>query len=212
MPYAGNMAKKKVQPTRIILLEAARSALAEKGHSEFSMRSVAKAAGVHLRTVQYYFPTKRDLLTEAMEYTLSAYYLGQYPLTRNNYAGLTPEKKFEAMIGFLFDDLKEPFVCLFFPEMWALASKDEDAAAALDKFYRLHRQSIAAVIAEYRPELSTRSVGHRAAIVAMLIEGLLLLVGHGKTQHNELRGIRAEVMRQMKNIVESDEVSPAGKS
>ena len=206
------MAKKKLQPTKIILLEAARSALAEKGHSEFSMRSVAKAAGVHLRTVQYYFPTKRDLLTEAMEYTLNTYYLGQYPVTRNNYVGLSPAKKFEAMVGFIFDDLKEPFVCLFFPEMWALASKDEDAAAALDKFYRMHRQSIAAVITEYRPDLSSRTVGHRAAIVAMLLEGMLLLVGHGKPQHSELRGIRSEVLRQLKNIVEAPESSSGSKT
>ena len=206
------MPKKKLQPTKIILLEAARSALAEKGHGQFSMRSVAKAAGVHLRTVQYYFPTKRDLLTEAMEYTINTYYLGQYPVTRNNYAGLSPEKKFEAMMGFLFDDLKDPFVCLFFPEMWALASRDEDAAAALDKFYRMHRQSIAAVISEYRPDLSSRLVAHRTAIVAMMIEGLLLLVGHGKPQHSELRGIRTEVIRQMKNIIESPEVAAVGKT
>ena len=117
------MARKKLQPTKIMLLEAARTALAEKGHSEFSMRNIAKAAGVHLRTVQYYFPTRRDLLTDVLEYTMSAYYLGQYPIARSNFAGLSPEKKFETVVGFLFDDTKEPFVCQFFPEIWALASR-----------------------------------------------------------------------------------------
>ena len=148
------MRRKKLQPTKIALLEAARSALAEKGHSEFSMRSVAKEGGVHLRTVQYYFPTRRDLLTEVLEYTLSTYYLGQYPVTRNNFSGLSPDKKFDTVIGFLFDDLKEPFVGQFFPEIWALAARDEDASAALDRFYVLHRQSIAAIIAEVKPGLS----------------------------------------------------------
>ena len=197
------MAKKKLQPTKIILLEAARSALSEKGHSEFSMRSVAKAVGVHLRTVQYYFPTKRDLLVEVLEYTLRTYYIGQYPLTRNNYAGLAPEKKLETVMGFLFDDLKELFVCQFFPEVWALASRDPDAAAAVDRFYVLHRQSIAAIVAEVRPDLPMRVVAHRAAILTSIIEGMLLIVGHGKPQHVELRGIRTEVIRQAKNIVNS---------
>ncbi len=195
------MARKKLQPTKIMLLEAARTALAEKGHSEFSMRNIAKAAGVHLRTVQYYFPTRRDLLTDVLEYTMSAYYLGQYPIARSNFAGLSPEKKFETVVGFLFDDTKEPFVCQFFPEIWALASRDADASAALDRFYVLHRQSIAAIIAEARPALSARAVAHRAAIVAMLFEGLLLLVGHGKPSHSELRGIRTEVIRQCNNII-----------
>ncbi len=205
MPYAGNMPKKKLQPTKIILLEAARSALAEKGHSQFSMRSVAKAAGVHLRTVQYYFPTKRDLLTEVLEYTISTYYIGQYQVTRNNYAGLAPEKKLENVLGFLIDDLKEPFVCQFFPEVWALASRDADAAAALDRFYIMHRQSIAAIITEMRPELPARVIAQRAAIVGMMSEGMLLLIGHGKPQHSELRGIRAEIIRQAKNIIYSPE-------
>ncbi|MDE0157509.1 MAG: TetR/AcrR family transcriptional regulator [Gammaproteobacteria bacterium] len=199
------MRRKKLQPTKIALLEAARSALAEKGHSEFSMRSVAKEGGVHLRTVQYYFPTRRDLLTEVLEYTLSTYYLGQYPVTRNNFSGLSPDKKFDTVIGFLFDDLKEPFVGQFFPEIWALAARDEDASAALDRFYVLHRQSIAAIIAEVKPQLSARSIAQRTAIVAMLIEGLLLLVGHGKPTHSELRGLRSEVIRQCRNIIDLDE-------
>ena len=66
------------------------------------MRSVAREGGVHLRTVQYYFPTRRALLTEVLEYTLSTYYLGQYPVVRNDFAGLSAAKKFETVIGFLF--------------------------------------------------------------------------------------------------------------
>ena len=39
----------------------------------------------------------------------------------------------------------------------------------------------------------------------MLIEGLLLLVGHGKPTHSELRGLRSEVIRQCRNIIDLDE-------
>lgn len=199
------MARKKLQPKKIALLEAARATMAEKGHGNFSMRSVAKTAGVHLRTVQHYFPTKRDLLIETCEYTIATYYIGQYPVTVNNYAGMEPLAKFDAMIGFLFDDLKDPFVCMFFPELWALSFRDPDASTALDRLYKMHRASIATVIAEACPGLSPKTVAHRAALVAMMIEGLILVVGNGKPQHAELRGIRAELIFQARNIIEAPE-------
>ena len=75
----------------------------------------------------------------------------------------------------------------------------------MDRFYTLHRQSIAAIITEARPGLSSRAVSQRAAIVAMLIEGLLLIMGHGKPSHAELRGLRTEVIRQCNNIINLDE-------
>ena len=48
------------------ILECVRAILADKGYSNFSMRSVAAAAGLHLKTVQYYLPTKRQRLTAAL--------------------------------------------------------------------------------------------------------------------------------------------------
>ena len=199
------MSKDKLQPKKIILLETARRVLAEKGHGEFSMRSLAREAGVHLRTVQYYFPKKRDLLNEVMEYTLGTYYLGRYATSRKNYASLPGEKKLETVIGFLYDDMRDPFVCKFFPEVWAMASRDQDATDALDNFYTTHRRSIAVLVAEAAPNLSEKAVAHRAAIISMLIEGLLLLIGAGKPSHNDLRGLKTEVLRQVRNIILLDE-------
>ena len=47
------------------ILDAARDLLTERGQSNFSMRNVAEAAGLHLANVQYYYP-KRDDLVRAM--------------------------------------------------------------------------------------------------------------------------------------------------
>ena len=50
------------QATVTKILQAARTLLTERGHSDFSMRNVADAAGVHLANVQYYFPRRDDLV------------------------------------------------------------------------------------------------------------------------------------------------------
>ncbi len=197
MPKTGS---NKPQPTKILILESARYILSEKGHSSFSMRAVAKQAGVILRTVQYYFPKKKDLLNAVLEYTLQHYYVSQYPLARQNFKKLDVINRFESMIGYLMDDLRDPTVGRFFPEIWALASRDEDAAVALDNFYTQHRRYFAELIHQLNPELPLNKVTQRAAIIAMMIEGLLLIVGNGKPLHSELKGLKKEVILQAKVI------------
>lgn len=53
--------------TRATILDAARSAFAEKGLGGTTIRSVASAAGVDAALVHHYFGTKDDLFLAAME-------------------------------------------------------------------------------------------------------------------------------------------------
>ena len=53
--------------TRAAVLEAARSAFADKGFAGTTIRSVAAAAGVDAALVHHYFGTKDDLFLAAME-------------------------------------------------------------------------------------------------------------------------------------------------
>jgi AcrR family transcriptional regulator len=53
--------------TRATILEAARSAFADKGFAGTTIRAVASAAGVDAALVHHYFGTKDDLFLAAME-------------------------------------------------------------------------------------------------------------------------------------------------
>ena len=59
---------------RIAILEAARHTLIEDGYPDFTLRRIAKKAHIHLKTLQHYFATKRELLLETVNYTLDTYY------------------------------------------------------------------------------------------------------------------------------------------
>lgn len=55
--------------------------------------------------------------------------------------------------------------------------------------YSHHRANLARLIAAANPELAEREVQLRAALIAMQIEGLMLLISENKPRHAELEGI-----------------------
>src|SRR2546430_2364163 len=56
------------ESTRDQIIHAAADSLLENGYSGTSVRSIASKAGVAIGTLQYWFPTKSELLVEAWRY------------------------------------------------------------------------------------------------------------------------------------------------
>ncbi len=59
------------------IVEAAINVLAQYGNAGFALRRVASDVGIHLATLQHYFPTREDLLRAASE-TVATRYLTLY--------------------------------------------------------------------------------------------------------------------------------------
>ena len=56
------------ESTRDQIIHAAADSLLENGYSGTSVRSIASKAGVAIGNLQYWFPTKSELLVEAWRY------------------------------------------------------------------------------------------------------------------------------------------------
>src|ERR1700676_5725141 len=56
------------ESTRDQIIHAAADSLLENGYSGTSVRSIATRAGVAIGNLQYWFPTKSELLVEAWRY------------------------------------------------------------------------------------------------------------------------------------------------
>src|SRR6266567_6302998 len=57
-----------LESTRDQIIHAAAESLLENGYSGTTVRSIASRAGVAIGNLQYYFPTKSELLVEAWRY------------------------------------------------------------------------------------------------------------------------------------------------
>ena len=193
----GVRAKGKARAADIV--GAARELLAGTGEEPFTLRSVAEQAGVRLSHLQYYFPTKGDLVRALLESvaadyaTRSADALAQVPDT--------PTARFMAMIDFLLLDCWDPRVRHFFIRLWGLVeSEDAFSGRLLSEFYAADIAGIAEVLRNLSPHLSDALLDQRATIIAGVIEGVMLMIGSGPVESSARQALFAETRKQIFRI------------
>lgn len=175
------------------ILKSARAILVENGYPAFSMRRVANRSGIHLKTLQHYFETKRHLILETLEYTLDAHYFEQYVTIFKEIGQTSNVNLLSRIIRYLIEDARTEDTSKFFSEIWALSFRYDGARAALDGFYVKHRQQLELLIAGANPNISHKSVKLRAGVIASQIEGLVPLIGYNKPVHSALDDMEREV-------------------
>jgi AcrR family transcriptional regulator len=169
------------------ILAAARQVLVDGGYSDLTLRRVAAAAGMPLRHLQYYFPTKNDLLRSLCEDICDAYIARCDALSTREHA--SPRARFQTCVEFLIDDNRDPVSNTIFFELWALACHDDYANRLLDRLYLHYRGYLSRLIANMRPGLPRREVESRTVQIVALIEGLTLFIGRNKPRHAAFREV-----------------------
>ena len=97
--------------------------------------------------------------------------------------------KREAAIRYLLADTKKGESEKPFVEIGSLTTRDPIGREIFDRMYSHHRANLARLIAAANPALAENKVHLRAALIAMQIEGLMLLISENKPRHPELEGI-----------------------
>jgi len=181
------------------ILAAARDLLAGNGYEQFTLRNVAERVGIRMSHLQYYFATKGDLVrgllaSVAAEYSAqTAQVLAQVPDT--------PTARFMAWIDFLLEDCWDPRTRHFFIQLWGLVeSEDAYTGQLLQQFYATDISEILQLLHDLSPHLDSRLLGQRAAIVAGLIEGMMLMVGSESNPAEARKALLAETRKQIFRI------------
>lgn len=183
------------QATASRVIVAAREVLIEHGCTNFSMRTVAAHAGLHLANVQYYFPTRYDLARALMIDTGERY--------RAQYAKVLAEApadrtaRFEAFVEFNIQDIQRTETKRYFIQLWAmLMSLDEGKGAFLNELYHIYIEQLSERIAELDANTTQIERRRRATILAAMIEGLTVVSG----AHGGKREEREALMRLAKRV------------
>lgn len=161
------------------ILDAARDLLTERGHSGFSMRNVADAAGLHLANVQYYYP-QRDDLVRAMLIDTGLRYQALYDAALDD-APTDPVERFERIIQVNLDDIMSRETRQFFIQFWSLLDgMDRHSGRLLDDLYAIDISQLSASIAAMHPITPRDEIERRATLLAAMIEGLMVVRGTGQ--------------------------------
>lgn len=176
------------------VIDAARELLTDEGCGEFSMRHIATRAAMRLSNVQYYFPTRNDLI-RALFRDADTRYRGAYAQVLAN-AENDRVARFEAVIDFNLHDIAQMPTRRFFLQFWALLnSLDARSDGLLSDLYGIDIQQLSERIAELVPRAGAAEVRRRATLLAALIEGLMVVRGAHSPKATEMRRLTAAAKR-----------------
>lgn len=176
-------------PTPLRILQAAMDVVVEGGPDAFVLRRVAEKAGLSLAALQHHFPTRAALVEELIEHEIDGYQRALAELLGGPAAD--PATLFLKVVDWALADAGQARTRAFSTYLWSLANTDAHAAQALDRCMALYRGVFAILIRRLSPRLSAAEAGRRAALVTVMIDGSMIVLGEGKPAHPEHEGLAA---------------------
>ncbi|MDE0064001.1 MAG: TetR/AcrR family transcriptional regulator [Gammaproteobacteria bacterium] len=195
---------RKGRRTAAHILEQSTQVLMRDGYSQFSLRRVAQAAGVTLGNLQYYFPTKPDLV-EAMLIHVVEGYVETFDRLMAEVEG-RPEEQLAAVLTYVIRDLTNPRTTVLFPELWSMANHEPAVQQYVEDLYETYRRIVAGLIARINPRLSPGQVRLLTIFITASIEGHTPFTGHGKRWEHLTPAIEEVAIEAYLELIQSGDL------
>ena len=173
-------ARKKGLETRQKIIDVARHILIEEGYENFILRRVAQEADIKPGNLQYYFSSKKELLSAVLLPEISRYEDVYDQFAERH---LSAESLATELVGFLLKEIKLKSTTNIWYVVWAQSAHDEDLAEMMQDWYQEYMDSLKSLFKLTVPGLSDKRAGHAASILTALMDGLTNQVGHGRHRH-----------------------------
>jgi AcrR family transcriptional regulator len=154
------------------IVAAARRTLVEDGYDFFVLREVAARLGITLGNLQYYYPTRDDLLEAVVR--------AEFDRNRNDIAALAaskrpPRARLAAIVRRLIDVWAKEGGRVYVV-MSLLAIHHERFASLHREIYESFYDGLVPVLSELRPRATAAELRRTARLVTTLIDGALVQV------------------------------------
>lgn len=141
-------AQRRRQPTeirRLLILDAARSVIAERGLFATTVRDIAQAAGVSNGTLTYHFTGIAEILTEVLEREMTLYY---EPVVEKSREAERGADALQTLIdGFFAADERTVEHWRLWLDYWSVAAHDDEHARWQQETYLRWRADVRRAIA-----------------------------------------------------------------
>lgn len=181
------------------ILDAATAILIDDGYAALSMRKIATRAGMHIGHLQYYYPTKQDVVRAMLERYLDDA-VGRVA-ARIAQSGADPAACALSALDAILADQESAETCRFFWELWALAARDAAIATAMRAFYERYWREVVTTLVAANPALGRARAGRRAALLVALLEGLTLFRSRENPCDLPLPGLKQELRALLRHFV-----------
>ncbi len=160
-PRSGSRASS--QRTRTEILRASKRVLATYGYARFTLRRVAREAGLTVGNLAYHYPSKRTLVR-----ALIMLLIDEYRTQVTTHLRTTPNRSpaaFRSLVAWLMRDSVSTETSRLFREFWTIALHDPFIARAVDRFYAEVQETASAQLRHNFPKLQR---GAERAIVQLM--------------------------------------------
>ncbi len=185
----GKVTGTKGQKRRQQIIDAAKQALIEGGANSLVLRDVADQIGITHGNLQYYFPTKNDLLIAIFDQAVEKYTESMKVAVSET---STSKGRLDAIIDAGIAELKAPETALW-RMMMSLADHNPDMASILKKENDLYEQVVAEELALIFPNLSLQRRRHIARIIHAILDGLGIQFSYEDAEGPEMRALASEI-------------------
>jgi len=156
------------------LTRAAYKVVGQKGYYEFTVRDIAKEAGLSTGLVHYYFKNKEDLLLNLLkEINRNMTVI----LNRNISTSEDPQERLNIFMKQAFDLVKnEKDYFYIVIDFWTQVNKNERMKRANIKLFKSYRDEISKILKEGvdKGVFMKMDVDYTAAVIISIIQGLII--------------------------------------
>lgn len=155
------------------ILLVARGLLLQKGYAGLTMRGIAAQSQVSLSTVQHYYKNPEVLIAALLSYLLDEFQ-AQIDALIKSMAGKGQRERFESVLDYIFNECRNPDVCGVFAEAWSLAQRLPFANDLMAQVQARERKQFYQLIYGLNPFINAADYRERAALIVILLHGLML--------------------------------------
>ncbi|HZU63756.1 MAG TPA: TetR/AcrR family transcriptional regulator [Novosphingobium sp.] len=170
------------------ILETAVDILIHDGFPAVTLREIARRMGIRVSAISHYYSSREDLILDVLSGVLSSY--EEFFETFRTPSDEPPEARLRSFIAAVLDDILTLKTTRLFPELWALASRDDNVARMVDAIYIRSRVIQKRFIAALNPGLDARTLENLALYITASLEGLTVFAGHGKPWAGEMEHLK----------------------
>ena len=189
----------KGQKRRQQIIDAAKQALIEGGANSLVLRDVADQIGITHGNLQYYFPTKNDLLIAIFDQAVEKYTESMRVAVSET---STRKGRLDAIIDAGIAELKAPETALW-RMMMSLADHNPDMASILKKENDLYEEVVAEELKLISPDLTIQRRRHIARIIHAILDGLGIQFSYEDAEGPEMRALASEIKIALFAILEA---------
>jgi AcrR family transcriptional regulator len=181
------------------IVDTAKRVMLEHGLDRLVLREIAEQVGIAHGNLQYYFPTKRDLLVAIFDAEVAKY----TDSMRSAVAATSSRRgRLEAIVESGIRELRSPESALW-RMLMSMADHNADLAAILKKENDLYQSVLVNELKQIAPQLSLQRRRHIAKIVHAILDGLGIQQIHDEPDSADMRALESEIKAAIVALVES---------